>query len=147
MMKQYALDAYKRQLVFDIKSAYFMHLGLVSAVKIYESALLLVNKNVEINESLLRNGKSLPANYLRSQSEAERVIAELNSAQNRAANARKYFNFLLNKDLDSEIDLNYPVLETSLPDTTEIDVERKRGIVYGPDGQGHESDVIAIEQI
>ena len=40
MLKQYELEAYKRQLVFDIKSAYFLHLGAVSAAKIYESALL-----------------------------------------------------------------------------------------------------------
>ena len=123
MLKQYELDAYKRQLVFDIKSAYFLHLGAVSAVRIYESALVLVNKNVEINESLLRNGKSLPANYLRSKSEAERVKAELNSAQNRAANAKKYFNFLLNRNLDTEVDINYSLLDASLLDTTSISIE------------------------
>jgi len=103
ILKQYELDVYKRQLVMDIKTAYYNYLGATEAVKIYESALVLVNKNVEINESLLKNGKSLPANHLRSKSEAEKVKADLNSARNRVANARKYFNFLLNKNLDSEI--------------------------------------------
>ncbi len=123
MMKQFELAAYKRQLVFDIKSAYFIYLGANAAVKIYESGLQLVNKNVEINESLLRNGKSLPANYLRSKSEAERVKAELNSAQNRAANARKYFNFLLNRDLDAEIETSYNVSDAEPVDTTYLAVE------------------------
>jgi len=123
MMKQFELAAYKRQLVFDIKSAYFIYLGTNAAVKIYESALELVNKNVEINESLLRNGKSLPANYLRSKSELERVKAELNSAQNRVANARNYFNFLLNRDLDADIDVNYQALEAEPADTTNLMVE------------------------
>jgi outer membrane protein len=123
MMKQFELAAYKRQLVFDIKSAYFIYLGTTAAVKIYESALELVNKNVEINESLLRNGKSLPANYLRSKSELERVKAELNSAQNRVANARKYFNFLLNRDLDAVIDVNYKASEAEPADTTNLIVE------------------------
>jgi len=123
MMKQFELAAYKRQLVFDIKSAYFIYLGANAAVKIYESALQLVNKNVEINESLLRNGKSLPANYLRSKSEAERVKAELNSAQNRAANARKYFNFLLNRELDAEIDAGYNVSKAEPIDTSYLAVE------------------------
>lgn len=123
MMKQYELDAYRRQLVYDIKSAYFMYLGSVSAFKIYESAIVLVNKNVEINESLLRNGKSLPANYLRSKSELERVKAELNSAQNRATNAKKYFNFLLNRDLDAEIDTNYSVPDATMQDTTSLSVD------------------------
>ncbi|MBA4054894.1 MAG: TolC family protein [Marivirga sp.] len=125
MMKQYELDAYRRQLVYDIKSAYFMYLGSVSASKIYESAIVLVSKNVEINESLLRNGKSLPANVLRSKSELERVKADLNSSQNRAANAKKYFNFLLNKDLDSDIDANYSVLDATIQDTTSLGIERR----------------------
>jgi outer membrane protein TolC len=123
MMKQFELAAYKRQLVFDIKTAYFIYMGANAAVKIYESALTLVNKNVEINESLLRNGKSLPANYLRSKSEAERVKAELNSAQNRASNARKYFNFLLNRDLNAEIDASFNVADAVPVDTTELAVE------------------------
>ena len=123
MMKQFELAAYKRQLVFDIKSAYFIYLGTNAAVKIYESALELVNKNVEINESLLRNGKSLPANFLRSKSELERVKAELNSAQNRVANARKYFNFLLNRDLDAVIDVDYKATEAEPADTTNLVVE------------------------
>ena len=103
MLKQYELDAYKRQLVLDIKTAYYSHVAAEAAVKIYESALALVNKNVEINESLLRNGKSLPATVLRSRSEAERVKADLNSSRNQVRNARQYLNFLVNRDLDHEV--------------------------------------------
>jgi outer membrane protein len=117
MVRQYELEAYKRQLVQDIKTAYFNYQSAVIAVKIYESAVDLVNKNVAINESLLKNGKNLPANYLRSKSEAERVKAELNSARNRVSNAKKYFNFLLNKDLDATIDISAP-LENNLADST-----------------------------
>ncbi len=118
MIKQYELDLYRRQLVYDIKSAYFTYLGSVSAIRIYESAIALVTKNVEVNESLLRNGKSLPANYLRSKSELERVRAEFVTAQNRAANAMKYFNFLLNKDLDAAIDTNYTTSDVLVRDTS-----------------------------
>jgi outer membrane protein len=96
--------AYKRQLVLEIKTAYYQYLGANAAVKILESGLGLVERNVEINASLLRNGKALPANYQRSKSELERVRAELNSAQNRASNAQKYFNFLLNRELSMEVD-------------------------------------------
>jgi outer membrane protein len=123
VMKQHELDIYKRQLVLDIKTAYYNHLAAVSAVRIYESALALVSKNVEINESLLKNGKSLPANYLRSKSEAERVKAELNSARNRVINAQKYFNFLLNKDLETKISADDTgIQQTILIDTTSVAV-------------------------
>lgn len=122
VLKQYEVELYKRQLVLDIKSAYFSYLAAVAAVKIYESGLGLVNKNVEVNESLLRNGKSLPANYLRSKSEAERVKADLNSAENRVVNARKYFNFLLNKPLDREIEVSYDLADATVLDSASTDI-------------------------
>jgi outer membrane protein len=119
VLKQLEREAYKRQLVLDIKTAYYNLLSADAAVKIYESALTLVNKNVEINESLLKNGKSLPANVLRSKSEAQKVKADLNNARNNVTNARKYFNFLLNRELDTEVDLNDPIRETiSIPGDT-----------------------------
>src|SRR5688572_9085135 len=103
MLKHYEVEAYKRQLVLDIKTAYYNKLAAEAAVKIYESALTLVKKNVQVNESLFKNGKTLPANLLRSESELERVQSELNNAKNQVSNASQYFNFLLNRDLDAEI--------------------------------------------
>jgi len=105
MLSQYEVEAYKRQLVLDIKTAYFNLLSADAAVEIYESAQMLMKKNVEINESLLKNGKALYADLIRSKSEAEKVKADLNMARNRKVNAQRYFNFLLNRDLDAEVAL------------------------------------------
>ncbi len=122
-MKQHEVSAYRRLLVLDIKSAYFQYLSAVAETRILESALALVNRNVAVNESLLKNGKALPANFLRSKSEAENVKAALNSADNRVANAKRYFNFLLNRDPDAEIDVNFTANEVALADTTSLSVE------------------------
>jgi outer membrane protein len=103
MLKEYEVEAYKRQLVLDVKAAYYSYLSAIAAVKTYESAVELVDKNKEVNESLLRNGKNLPANVLRSKSELERVNADLNSARSGVNNARRYFNFLLNRSLDAQV--------------------------------------------
>jgi outer membrane protein len=102
-LQEHEVNTYKRQLVLEIRQAYYDHLAARAAERIYESALLLVNRNVEVNESLLRNGKTLPANLLRAKSEAEKVKADLNSARNRVNNSRKYFNFLINRDLDADV--------------------------------------------
>src|SRR3970040_1956581 len=45
MMKQYEFEGYRRQLVMDIKTAYYNILSAKAAVKIYESALTLITKN------------------------------------------------------------------------------------------------------
>jgi outer membrane protein len=104
MLRQLEIEAYKRTLVLDIKTSYYNLLSAEAAVRIYESALGLVEKNVEVNESLLKNGKNLPSNVLRAKSEAQHVKSDLNSARNRVANARSYFNFLLNRDLATPVD-------------------------------------------
>ena len=106
---------------WTLRQPTYNQLAAEAAVKIYESALALVNKNIEINESLLRNGKSLPANVLRSKSEAERVKADLNNAKNQVTNAKKYFNFLLNRDLETKVNTDQVLFENSglIADTTE----------------------------
>ena len=104
-LQQYELNAYKRQLVFDIKVAYYNYLSARESEKIYESALQLVEKNVQVNESSMRNGANLPANVLRAKSESENVRAELNNARVKVINARNYLNFLLNRPLDADVDV------------------------------------------
>lgn len=104
-IKEYELEIYKRDLVKSIKTAYYTYLMALSGVKVYESAKILVSKNLEVNESLLKNGKGLPAHVLRSKSEVEVINAKLLDAKNQASIAQHYFNFLLNKQLDSEIEI------------------------------------------
>jgi outer membrane protein len=121
-LQQFEVDIYKRELVKNIKISYYNYLSALSAVKIYESALTLVNKNLEINQSLLKNGKGLPASVLRSESEVEKVIAQLVESKNQVTNASRYFNFLLNKPLTEkvEVDVNLHNPETlSLLETPE----------------------------
>jgi outer membrane protein TolC len=66
-----------------------------------------VKRNVEINESLLANGKGLPAKVLRSKSELENVEAQVNASENQVNNAKKYFNFLLNKQPEDSVIIDF----------------------------------------
>lgn len=103
VLEQQQVDLYKRQLVFEIKTAYYQYLSAGAAVSIYESAEVLVRKNHDVNQSLLENGKALPATVLRSKSEIAAIEAELTSARNQQNNARQYFNFLLNRPLETPV--------------------------------------------
>jgi outer membrane protein TolC len=106
--QQAAVNVYKRALVKDIKLAYYHYYQSTQAVAIYESSLSLVNENIRVNESLLRNGARNATALTRSQAEKEKVAASQNEQENTAKNAKAYFNFLLNRDLDAAI-----VLDTS----------------------------------
>lgn len=78
------------ELVKDIKISCYNYLSALEAVRIYSSALELVERNLLVNQSLLKNGKGLHAAVLRAQSELEQVKAERLEAQNQLINGRRY---------------------------------------------------------
>ncbi|MBC7827394.1 MAG: TolC family protein [Chitinophagaceae bacterium] len=102
-LQQYELDIYKRELVKEVKLAYFNYLTATRAIDIYRSTLDVVHQNLKVNRSLLQNGKGLPAYVSRAESEVSKVEIQLQNAVNDQKNARSYFNFLLNKPLGEEI--------------------------------------------
>lgn len=95
---------YKRDLVKNIKVAYYNYLNALQAVEIYRSGLQLANEGLRVNTKLLEGGKGLPAYVLRSRSEVENINAQLVAAEQQVVNAQLYFNFLLNRSADEKID-------------------------------------------
>lgn len=106
-LQGYEVETYKRELVKNIKTAYFNYLAASQAVGIYESSLQLATESKRVNEKLLESGKGLPAYVLRAQSETESINAQISSAQQQAENARLYFNALLNREATAAIDSTF----------------------------------------
>jgi outer membrane protein TolC len=102
-LKENDVLIYKRELAKEIKQAYYNYLMSEQAVNILEGSLELVQQNLRLNQSLLSNGKGLPAYVTRSESEVLNVENQLLSARNSVQNASAYFNFLLNKPLKEKI--------------------------------------------
>lgn len=113
LLQQTEVDIYKRTLVKEIKQAYYNYLVSGNAVAIYQSALEIVNQNLKVNESLLKNGKGLPAYVSRAESEVKQVTSQLQNALNEQRNAKAYFNFLLNRELTDSIITIEPALDES----------------------------------
>jgi len=101
--QQAAVNAYKRQLVKDIKSAYYRYFQAARSVDIYQNALELVQENIRVNESLLKNGVRNSTALTRAKTEQQRTLAAITAAKNNQQNARSYFNFLLNRQLTDSI--------------------------------------------
>jgi len=121
--QQYEADAYRQQLIKDIKQAYYRYCAASNAVRIYENALDLVVLNVKQNQSLLDNGRGLPANLLRSQSEREDIEARIIEGENQRINARNYLNLLTRRPMTDTVledELRLPdslaVLAAATPD-------------------------------
>jgi outer membrane protein TolC len=94
---------YKRELVKEIKTAYYNYSKAVNATGIYQSSLRLVEEGQRINTKLYDNNKVNRTVVLRSQNEVSRINASLIGAQKTAESARYYFNFLLNRPLTDSV--------------------------------------------
>ncbi|KIO76023.1 hypothetical protein TH53_16930 [Pedobacter lusitanus] len=118
--QQAAVNVYKRTLVKDIKTAYYHYFQALQGIEAYRSALILINENIRVNTSLLRNGVRNGTALLRAQTEQEKTNAALINAQRNADNAKAYFNFLLNRSLKDSIHTDSSTIAAvlSVPDTT-----------------------------
>lgn len=105
-LQKIELEIYQRELVKEIKIAYYKYLQSMEGIKIYQDALTLVKENQRVNQSLFKNDKINRTAVLRSDNEVIRIKANLETAKQVSNNAKTYFNFLLNQKLDTEIEVD-----------------------------------------
>jgi outer membrane protein TolC len=101
--QQQHVNLYRRELVFNIKQAYFQYLQASKAVDIYNNALATVNESLRLNEKLVKNRVATKEAVLKARAEVSKVQASLSDAIQKNKNAAAYFNFLLNQPLDDSI--------------------------------------------
>lgn len=109
---QLALNQYRRELVFNIKQAYFQYLQALKAVSIYNNALITVRESLRLNEKLVKNNAATKDVVLKAKAEVSKVETSLTEAEQNKNNAAAYFNFLLNKPLDDTIAIDSSLIET-----------------------------------
>lgn len=94
---------YKRELVKEIKVAYFNILQSREATFILSEAAKLAEENQRINTVLFQNDVINRTAVLRSNNELIKIEAQLLESKLSEDNARQFFNFLLNRPLDMDI--------------------------------------------
>jgi len=101
--QQAELMVYKRNVVRDIKSAYANYLKTLQAISIYQSGVDLLEKNLKLTQALVKQDMALPAAVFQVKAELSATQSKLESMNNDSRNAAAYLNFLLNRDLATEI--------------------------------------------
>ncbi|KGE13571.1 TolC family protein [Sphingobacterium deserti] len=102
-LQENEVEIYKRELIKEIKNAYYKYLTAVQIKAVYTSSLNLALEGRRVNQKLLDAGKGLPAYVIRANSEVAAVEAQLADADKNIKNAALYFNMLLNRDAGSAI--------------------------------------------
>ena len=98
------VDTYRRQLVADIKSAYFSYLKTIELIELLENTTILVNENYRVNQKLFDNHKVTYDIVLRAKAEISKIDQQKAEAEKNNHMAAAYFNFLLNRPLNEEIE-------------------------------------------
>jgi outer membrane protein TolC len=101
--KDIELIMYKRQLVAEIKKAYYNYLKTIQLIYLLDETQKLLKENIRVSESLFKNNVRTIDVVYRSKAELSKFEQQRSEVikQNQLASA--YFNFLLNKPLESEI--------------------------------------------
>lgn len=115
------MQIYARELVKNIKVAYYNVIMASKSVEVYESNKKILEQNVALNEALIKQGKGLKVTLVKAQTELMKMNTSISTAKNQWKNAQAYFNFLINQPLDSEI-----VLEEIAGVNAELEAKEKR---------------------
>ncbi|TSJ40133.1 TolC family protein [Fluviicola chungangensis] len=115
------MQVYARELVKNIKVAYYNVIMASKSVEVYESNKKILEQNVALNEALIKQGKGLKVTLVKAQTELMKMNTSVSTAKNQLKNAQAYFNFLINKPLDSEI-----ILEEATAENPQLEVKQER---------------------
>ena len=96
-------DVYRRDLVRSIRQAYYQYLQTGKAAEIYTTSLSLVKENRRVSEKFVEQHMATREAVLRAQAQVSDVQSSLIEAGNDHRNAAAYFNFLLNRPLETPI--------------------------------------------
>ena len=100
----YRRMAIARALRRDITMAYIDWLKAGNSVEIVRASEALLIENLRVNQSLFDNGKITEDQVLRARAELLAVEQQKREIENSTTQARSYFNFLLNRDLQAPIE-------------------------------------------
>ncbi len=102
---QIDVDHYKLELVKEISKAYYEYQKAHNLVALADTSLALVAENLRVSQRLFENDKVTVDAVYRSESELSRVEVQRAQANNMLEASRAYFNFLLNRDLSTPVEL------------------------------------------
>ena len=117
------VESYKRELVAEIKTAYYSFLKTVQVLKLTEKTTELLKENIRVNERLFNNDKITIDNVYRSKAELSKLEQNIAEAVKYNKSSKAYFNFLLNKPFESDIEISdetkLSFIETELQNSQE----------------------------
>jgi outer membrane protein len=127
-----ALAAFRNQLVREIKSAYYTYLKARKVVELYEATRPLLEENLRVSERLVSAQAATEEVVFRSRAELAGLDRATEEAKKDRDLASAYFNFLLNRSLDSPIHIAEGK-EAALAEPPELSTLEEHALAHRPD--------------
>lgn len=118
-VQQAQKKAYENQLKYDITSAYFQYLQSYEALRILKNTQVLLGELLKINQSLVANAKATKDVVLGTEYELNKIEQQIAENEKNNQVAQAFFNFLLNRDMNSAIDRD-STLSVTLNESQEV---------------------------
>lgn len=103
-VEKVSVATYKQELSKEVKVAFYNYQKARQAIELFKETLALVEENLRTSQSLFRNHKITQDAVYGAETEVQKVQQQMAKAIQDQAMAQAYFNFLLNRDHDSEIE-------------------------------------------
>lgn len=102
-MTKIEIERYKRELAFQIKEAYFNYLKTIQLLELVNRTKEVVNENYRVSKKLFDNQMATNDVVMRANAEINSVKLMETEITTSNELAKNFFNFLLNRGLDTEI--------------------------------------------
>ncbi len=101
-------DVFRQDLILEIKTGYYNYLKTVKFVELAEETEDLLQENLRVSRSLFENQKVTRDVVYRAQAELSELEQQKAEAEKGRILAQSYFNFLLNRPLDTPVEIAIP---------------------------------------
>ncbi len=126
------IDIYKRELVKEITTAYAQYIQSILVLDMQKQTLQTVNYNLNSRESLFKYDKITKDEVYAARAKVKEVEKEITESAKDSIMSAAYFNFLLNKPLQSDISLDSTCINSSYlmrNHTDSLNIEQREEVV------------------
>ncbi len=117
-------NVYENELRYTIISAYYQYLQSLEAHKIFNQSRIVLQELLKLNQKLVANAVATKDVVYSSEYEISKIDQQLALAEKNEQSAKAYFNFLLNRDLGSEIIADTTVATPAASQTSVSDLQQ-----------------------
>lgn len=100
-----ARSQFARELIFQVKKAYFEYLTIERTLELLAQTESMLRENLRVSERLFENQMATREVVFRAQAQLSALQQRNTEAEARRRQAMRYFNFLLNRPLASDIEV------------------------------------------